>query len=336
MGSSFGGIASSLDRRTLPGRVRLAVPPVGVARLHRHRHRPRWRPGFDPVVKFVNRYRAKPQPARGPHLHDLRHLRAADHPQPVDGAGVPGAPAWTCNYRRRATGTTGRTGATGCGTACPGFTRATRSSSTSRARRGSGAVKVTERWYSDRMEPRDHPGPVGPLRRPGAALPDRRWRRGGGRATPHDRTTWRRCSTRAGSRSTRATASPAARWPARTARREYRCRSSTSSTQAMAHEVVPAIHADCGGPPAVIVAGASIGAFNALALICRYPHLFDAAVCMSGTYDIEQFIGGPFTDDLYFASPLALPPRPRGPAARAAPAAASSPRVRKRRVGGRR
>lgn len=73
---------------------------------------------------------------------------------------------------------------------------------------------------------------------------------------------------------------------------------------AVAHEVVPAIHSDCGGPLPVVAAGASIGAFNAVALLCRYPHLVQAALGMSGTYAVEHLIGGPFTDDLYFSSPL--------------------------------
>ena len=94
---------------------------------------------------------------------------------------------------------------------------------------------------------------------------------------------------------------------------EYRCWLFNQFQQAVAHEVVPAIHADSGGPQAVIVAGASIGAFNSLALICRYPHLFRAAVCMSGTYDVERFIGG-FTEDLYFSSPLHFLPGLEGPA----------------------
>jgi esterase/lipase superfamily enzyme len=35
---------------------------------------------------------------------------------------------------------------------------------------------------------------------------------------------------------------------------------------------------------------------------------------MSGTYSVEQFIGGPFTDDLYFSSPLHFLPGLEGPA----------------------
>ena len=93
----------------------------------------------------------------------------------------------------------------------------------------------------------------------------------------------------------------------------YRCWLFNQFQQAIAHEVVPAIHADTGGPNAVIVAGASIGAFNALALVCRYPDLFRAAVCMSGTYDVERFVGG-FTEDLYFSSPVHFLPGLEGPA----------------------
>lgn len=82
--------------------------------------------------------------------------------------------------------------------------------------------------------------------------------------------------------------------------------------RAVAHEVVPAMHAD-GGTKLAIVAGASIGAFNSVALICRFPHLFGAAIGMSGTYDVERFVGG-VTDDLYFATPRRFLPGLEGPA----------------------
>lgn len=74
--------------------------------------------------------------------------------------------------------------------------------------------------------------------------------------------------------------------------------------QAVAAEVVPAIASDCGGPQPLVAAGASIGAFNAVALLCRYPHLVDAALGMSGTFDVDAMIGGSLTDDMYYASPL--------------------------------
>lgn len=92
----------------------------------------------------------------------------------------------------------------------------------------------------------------------------------------------------------------------------HRCWLFNTFQQAVAEEVVPAIRADSPGAEEVIVGGASIGAFNALALICRYPHLFRSAICMSGTYDVERFIGG-FTDDLFFSSPLHFLPGLEGP-----------------------
>lgn len=70
------------------------------------------------------------------------------------------------------------------------------------------------------------------------------------------------------------------------------------------HELVPAIHADCAGEPAgIITAGASIGAFNAVASLCRHPDVFTHALGMSGTYDLEPWLHGAWNDDFYFASP---------------------------------
>lgn len=78
--------------------------------------------------------------------------------------------------------------------------------------------------------------------------------------------------------------------------------------EAIAREVVPLIHQDSGGRQPIVTAGASIGAFNAVAVLARYPDLFNAAVGMSGTYDIHKFIGGPVTDDLYYSSPMRFIP----------------------------
>ena len=88
----------------------------------------------------------------------------------------------------------------------------------------------------------------------------------------------------------------------------------TGFHEAIAREVIPAIHSDLGGQAIpVTLAGASIGAFNALAITCRYPELVRSAVCMSGTYAIEQFLGGHVNDDLYFSSPLRFLPNLDGP-----------------------
>lgn len=71
------------------------------------------------------------------------------------------------------------------------------------------------------------------------------------------------------------------------------------------YEVVPAIRADCNDPEIeVVVAGSSIGAFNALAAICRYPDVFRAALCMSGTYDLLRFLKAPPTEHFLRASPI--------------------------------
>jgi esterase/lipase superfamily enzyme len=70
-------------------------------------------------------------------------------------------------------------------------------------------------------------------------------------------------------------------------------------------ELVPAIEADCRTPGIGIgVAGASIGAFHALAALCRYPEAFTTALCMSGTYDLQRFINAPGNADFWYASPL--------------------------------
>jgi esterase/lipase superfamily enzyme len=74
-------------------------------------------------------------------------------------------------------------------------------------------------------------------------------------------------------------------------------------------EVVPAIRADVAdGGAEVVAAGASIGAFNSVALVCRYPDVFSTAIAMSGTYRIERFYDPPWTQDSYFASPVEFLP----------------------------
>lgn len=78
---------------------------------------------------------------------------------------------------------------------------------------------------------------------------------------------------------------------------------------AIRDEVVPAIRADCQTPEIEIVAaGPSIGAFNALEVLCRHPDVFSAAVCMSGTYDLTGWLQGTWWDDFYLTSPLHFVP----------------------------
>lgn len=79
--------------------------------------------------------------------------------------------------------------------------------------------------------------------------------------------------------------------------------------ECIAREVVPAIHQDCGGAQPIVTAGASIGAFNALAAMCRHPDLFDKAICMSGTYDLAKFLRGPEDPEYHRCSPIHFLPQ---------------------------
>jgi esterase/lipase superfamily enzyme len=79
-------------------------------------------------------------------------------------------------------------------------------------------------------------------------------------------------------------------------------------------EVTPAIRADCASDNIEIIAtGASIGAFNAVATVCRHPDAYRMAIAMSGTYDLSKYLNGRMTEDFYFSSPLHYLPNLDGP-----------------------
>ena len=80
-------------------------------------------------------------------------------------------------------------------------------------------------------------------------------------------------------------------------------------------ELVPHIRRDCHSDNAEIIAtGASIGAFNAVASLCRHPDAFRLALAMSGTHDLAKYLQGRFNPDFYFSSPLHyLPELQEGP-----------------------
>jgi esterase/lipase superfamily enzyme len=70
-------------------------------------------------------------------------------------------------------------------------------------------------------------------------------------------------------------------------------------------EIVPLIRKDCeSNDLEIIVTGASIGAFNAVASICRHPDAFRLAIAMSGTFDLSKYLQGTSNQDFYFSSPL--------------------------------
>ncbi len=99
-------------------------------------------------------------------------------------------------------------------------------------------------------------------------------------------------------------------------------------------EMIPAIWADCQTPGAeVVVTGASIGAFNALAVLCRFPDVVSHAIGLSGTYDLEQFVGPDAGDALFFATPLYFLPGLDGPLLDTAATALRHPRLGRGAVG---
>jgi len=95
----------------------------------------------------------------------------------------------------------------------------------------------------------------------------------------------------------------------------YRARLQNAFDSFVYREVVPAIRADCRQDDIeIITAGASIGAFNAVASLCRHPDVFRCAIGMSGTYNLERWLHGQFFEDFYFSSPLHyLPGLKEGP-----------------------
>ena len=90
---------------------------------------------------------------------------------------------------------------------------------------------------------------------------------------------------------------------------EHRCWLLKQTGEYFAREVVPAITADnAGHPTEIITAGASIGAFNAVGMLCRYPELVRAAIGMSGTYDLETLMQFQGNEDYYLSTPVCFLP----------------------------
>lgn len=80
--------------------------------------------------------------------------------------------------------------------------------------------------------------------------------------------------------------------------------------QYVRHEVAPAIRADCQSPDQELwAAGASIGAFHSVAVVCRFPDVFSRACAMSGTFDLRRFYDAKeFSDEFWVSSPLHFVP----------------------------
>jgi esterase/lipase superfamily enzyme len=64
----------------------------------------------------------------------------------------------------------------------------------------------------------------------------------------------------------------------------------------------------------VITTGASFGAFHAMSIGLRNPHLVQRIIGMSGTYDISAMTGGYSDQNVYACNPFAFIPNEHDPA----------------------
>jgi esterase/lipase superfamily enzyme len=78
-------------------------------------------------------------------------------------------------------------------------------------------------------------------------------------------------------------------------------------------DIVPAIHADCGGARDIATLGCSLGAFHAILFGLRRADLFPLAIGMSGNYDSSTWDGwGHRGDAAYFTNPVDFVPNLHG------------------------
>ncbi|MEM1092970.1 MAG: alpha/beta hydrolase-fold protein [Bacteroidota bacterium] len=68
------------------------------------------------------------------------------------------------------------------------------------------------------------------------------------------------------------------------------------------NEVLPYIRNT--GHSFIMVAGASFGGYHAINMACKQPWQFGKVISLSGAYDIRSFMGGFYSDDVYFSNPV--------------------------------
>ncbi len=68
-------------------------------------------------------------------------------------------------------------------------------------------------------------------------------------------------------------------------------------------EVLP-LSMQKNGNPFLITTGASFGAFHALSMALRHPHVFSRTIGLSGIYDIRDWTDGYHNDTIYFLNPV--------------------------------
>jgi esterase/lipase superfamily enzyme len=94
-------------------------------------------------------------------------------------------------------------------------------------------------------------------------------------------------------------------WSNRSISTEARAREHDRYEAWLVNEVVPFIHADCGGTPEIATAGVSLGAFHAVNLAFRRADVFPLAIGLSGNYDPSAWHGwGERGDAAYFHNPM--------------------------------
>lgn len=68
------------------------------------------------------------------------------------------------------------------------------------------------------------------------------------------------------------------------------------------HEVLP-LSQSKNPNPFLIAHGCSFGAYHAVNIAFRHPHLFGRVLTLSGKYDMSSFFGGHYDDNIYFNMP---------------------------------
>lgn len=80
----------------------------------------------------------------------------------------------------------------------------------------------------------------------------------------------------------------------------------------LAEELLPFIaHISGRADPRICVAGASLGAYNALNAGAKHPEWIDTTIGMSGWYDMDAMMGGYRDDNYYYNNPLYFLPNLR-------------------------
>jgi esterase/lipase superfamily enzyme len=70
----------------------------------------------------------------------------------------------------------------------------------------------------------------------------------------------------------------------------------------LVNEVLPLVRTK-NTNPFLIAHGCSFGAYHAMNIALRHPHLFGRVLAFSGKYDMSNFFGGYYDDTIYFNTP---------------------------------